>query len=158
MNPSLADVLASGNATAVTINNFLYLTTALALVVCAALAAKSYTLSKRCRFLSPIVDESHSLTRLEREKVEKLEFMLGEAGREKELLAGRNDELQEQLNAYNDLKQAYEVLYRSNLAIAREAEKLKAEKAAPALPVAAQKQAKAKGVKRKPQRVSKKTR
>ncbi|HVN67082.1 MAG TPA: hypothetical protein VMT55_01820 [Candidatus Sulfotelmatobacter sp.] len=157
MNPSLADVLASGSAAAVSINNFLYLTTALALGVCAALAAKSYTLSKRCRFLAPIVDESHSLARLEREKVEKLEFMLGEAGREKELLAGQNNELREQLNAYNDLKQAYEVLYRSNLALAREAEKMRIEKAGSAVP-AALKPAKAKEVKRKPRRVSKKTR
>ena len=129
MNPSLTDVLASGNVTAATVSNFLYATTALALGLCAALAAKSYNLAKRCRFLAPIIDESHSLARVEREKVEKLEFMLSEAGREKEIMSGQNTELQEQLNAYNDLKQAYEVLYRSNLAIAREAEKMKTEKA-----------------------------
>ena len=130
MNPSLTEVLKSGQAAVP--HNYMLFVAAIAAFLVAALAARGYTLFRRSRWISPVMDAAPSLADIElrknREKIEKLSFLVDELKCEKEQLLVQNDELQNRLNSMEDLKQSYEIMYKGNLALARECEKLKAEK------------------------------
>ena len=137
MNPSLAEVLKTGQASHP--QNYMFLITALVAFLAAALGARGFTVLRRNRWTAPAMDETPSLLDIElkknKEKTEKLSFMVDELKREKETLsfdksalALQNEEMQNQLGGMEDLKQSYEIMYKGNLSLARECEKLKTEK------------------------------
>ncbi|OGC35419.1 hypothetical protein A2311_06105 [candidate division WOR-1 bacterium RIFOXYB2_FULL_48_7] len=133
MNPSLAQVLESGTGSP--LPPTLYLIAALATIFFAAVAANTY-IRRKNRWMENIVEDCQNNTsvmeNLEKqaatEKLEKLEFIVAEMKREKECLLDQNGELSNQLRCTNELKQAYDLLYRSNIALNKECERLKMEK------------------------------
>jgi hypothetical protein len=159
MTPTLNQVLASGGTSAYT--GFLHFAAALAVVLVAVFsAAKGYTVYRRRRFLPAVMEPGLDLNEIEnREKIEKFNFMMDELKRENEKMVLQNNELHNQmLNArrdYESRKQVEDILRKSNVALARECEKLRAEKEELTLKVSAP-LIKIRSGRRKPRRVSRK--
>lgn len=179
MNPSLTDVLQTGQAAHSHPHNLMFYMAAAAAFLVATLVARGVSVLRRNRWTAPAMDDTPSLLDIELkkngEKIEKLTFMVDELKREKEslsfdkgALALQNEEMQDQLGAMEDLKQSYEIMYKGNLTLARECDKLKTEKEeltlkanqplvrTKTLAQTAKKIKNKKGVVRKPKRVSRK--
>jgi len=128
MSPTLSQVLAQGGQASAF--GFFHLVAALAAVCIAAFSAvKGYEVYRRNRWLPTVVEDVPPL--LERENKaerEKLNFLLDELKCEKERLASHNVSLQSQVHGLEAQKQIEEVLRKSNNLLAKECEKLKAEK------------------------------
>lgn len=177
MAPTINQVLESGSSPIT--QNLFYLAALAAVGFVAALAAKGYTHYKRRSFLPQVLEASPSLDEMEikklEEKNEELNFMVDELREElddwkmeNEKLLNHNTQLGERLHENEDLKRNYDVLYRTNLTLAKECEKLKQErqeliskKASQPLPEtktspAAKIKTKKKEAARKPKRVFKK--
>jgi len=128
MSPTLSQVLAQGGQASTF--GFFHLAAALAAVCIAAFSAvKGYEIYRRNRWLSTVVEDAPPLAEREnKEEREKLNFLLDEMKREKERLAHQNVSLQGQLHGLEAQKQIEEVMRKSNVMLAKECEKLKAEK------------------------------
>lgn len=160
MTPTMSQVLTSGGTPAYAI--FMRYAAALAVIFVAVFsAAKGYALYRRRRFFPAVMEAGPDLNEIEnRDKIEKFNFMVDELKRENEKMVLQNNELHNQmLNARRDhenRKQVEDILRKSNVALARECEKLKAEKEELTLKVNAP-LIKTKIKRRKPKRVSRKT-
>ncbi|MBI5078784.1 hypothetical protein HZB08_02055 [Candidatus Saganbacteria bacterium] len=118
MTPTLSQVLVSGGRHAsLSMTHF----AAVLVVVCAAAfsAVKGYEIYRRRRRMPAVMEEVPLLLKTENnEKIERFSFMI--------------DELETQLKAHShqieDLKQSNDFLYKNNLALTRESERLKLEK------------------------------
>ncbi len=121
MGPTLSQVLAEG-AKASSFNP-LYLLTGVTAIFFAALSVFYH----RGRLFTSVMDEKPEV-----EKLEKLSFMIDELKIEKQKLSAQNFELQNQLltagGSLGEMSQARGILEKSNLALQRECEKLKAQK------------------------------
>lgn len=133
MTPSLSQVLTQGDAAAAAIHP-VYLLAGLAFFFLAAFSAvKGIAVYRRSRLVPMALSNVPSLSEIEeREKIEKFAFMTDELKSEKEKLAAQNSELQGKIQELNDslhnIKKTRDVLERSNVALLKESDKLKAEK------------------------------
>ncbi|MBN3032661.1 MAG: hypothetical protein JW873_01045 [Candidatus Saganbacteria bacterium] len=140
MTPSLSEVLARGGAVAVSSPaaasvNPAYLLAGLAFIFLAAFSiVKGVAVFRRGRLMPEILLETAPpLAELKaREKSEKTAFLAEALKEEKKRLVSHNAELQgkiEELNgALSNVRQTRNTLERSNLALLKESERLKAEK------------------------------
>lgn len=137
MTPSIVHVLKTGGS--FTNSSLFYLLTFAAVGLVAALAVRGYSLQRKKRWLTALEDESPSMFDIEKkrdeEKIEKLNFMIDEMKIENEELRKQSElsiknhrDLEEQLLCAENLKQSYDVLYKSNVSLAKECEKLKTER------------------------------
>jgi len=163
MAPTISQVLASGGATATL--NYAYLA---AFVVAAGAAVltlvKGMDVYRKGRIISAVVEDKPSLMEIENQKkIEKLEFLLDTIKSEKDGLLSQNENFHKKIQQLQISQQKEEVLQKSNLILARECDKLKAEKEAlvletakPLIRIPSSVKKMKKGVTRKPKRVSKK--
>jgi uncharacterized membrane protein len=163
MAPTISQVLASGGATP----SFSY--AYFAAFVAAAGAAvvtlvKGMDVYRKGRIISALVENKPSLMEIENQKkVEKLEFLLDALKTEKDGLLSQNEHFHKKIQQLEINRQKEEILHKSNLILARECDKLKAEKEAltletakPLIQIKGSAKKTKKGVTRKPKRVSNK--
>lgn len=166
MSPSLSQVLAQGAASPAAVNP-LFLLTGLAVFFMGVYT--SFAVYRRSRLLPAVIDEPASLAETEnKEKAEKLDFLVDGLKNERDELAAKVPELNNVIagltSALDNARLSRSVLEKSNLALSRNIEKLKAEKETAALKasvplvktkIKSLKKAKVeKGGSRKPKRVS----
>ena len=143
MSPSLAQVLTQGGASASSVNP-LYLLAGLAVFFLGAYSSvKAFEIYRRGRLMPAVMDEvGPSLSEIQsKEKLEKLSFLADELKLEKERAAGQNSALEDKVieldgvirgltSALDNAKLTRDTLEKSNLALLKERDRLKAEKEA----------------------------
>lgn len=134
MTPSLSQVLLQGGAAAHPSLNPLFLLAGITVFFLAAFSAvKGLEVFRRRLIMPRVLDEAPSLAEIRnKEKLEKLTFMVDEIKSEKENLAVQNSGLQGKIQELNhalmSVKQTRDTLEKSNAVFLKESARLKAEK------------------------------
>lgn len=126
---ALAEVLSAGPS--YSLWNPMYLAASVAAIAAATFSAvKGFHLYRRGRIANQLIDCAPALEEIENnEEIEKLIFLVNELKRDKERLIWRNQELQCQLQAGEEIKRSEEGLRRSHDILEREIDKHKSENA-----------------------------
>lgn len=130
MPQSLGQVLASGGSASGLNLVFMQIAAMAAIFFMGALSiVKGYTVYRSRRWGGGVMEDSPSLEEIEqREKTEKLSFLVDELKRENERLADQNLDLHNQMCVLDTQKQAEGLLAKSNQELEKELEELRIEK------------------------------